>query len=194
MNRLSFVSGLLSCLIMMTVSADNNLLVIEDFQSTDPSENASEWRLVEDGVMGGVSRGDMTWEVVQDKRCLRLTGVVSTQNNGGFIQLNRTVDKDLAKLFPGYTGIELDVLGNNESYNVHLKQRGMFLPWQSFRSTIVATDEWQKIKVPFDTFIPYKTSQKLKPDKINQMAIVGIGRDFNADVCVAEIRLYRKPD
>lgn len=191
MNRLPFLSGLLACLIMMPLSANNNLLVIEDFQSTDPSENASEWRLVEDGVMGGVSRGDMEWEVVQDKRCLRLTGLVSTKNNGGFIQVNRAIDKELAKSFPAYTGIELDVLGNNESYNVHLKQRGMFLPWQSFRSTIIANEEWQTIKIPFDSFTPYKTSQKLKPEKINQIAILGIGRDFDADVCVAAIWLYR---
>lgn len=191
MKLLSLLSGLIATLITMNVFADNNSLVIEDFQSPDPSEYSSEWRLVEDGVMGGVSKGDMEWAVVQDKRCLRLTGVVSTQNNGGFIQLNRTVDKDLAKLFPGYTGIELEVLGNNESYNVHLKQRGMFLPWQSFRSTLVAKDEWQQIKVPFASFSPYKTSQKLKPEKINQLAIVGIGREFNADVCLATIRLYR---
>lgn len=191
MKLLSLLSGLIATLITMNVFADNNSLVIEDFQSPDPSEYSSEWRLVEDGVMGGVSKGDMEWAVVQDKRCLRLTGVVSTQNNGGFIQLNRTVDKDLAKLFPGYTGIELEVLGNNESYNVHLKQRGMFLPWQSFRSTLVAKDEWQQVKVPFASFTPYKTSQKLKPEKINQLAIVGIGREFNADVCLATIRLYR---
>jgi len=191
MKLLSLLSGLIATSITMNVFADNNPLVIEDFQSPDPSEYSSEWRLVEDGVMGGVSKGDMEWAVVQDKRCLRLTGVVSTQNNGGFIQLNRTVDKDLAKLFPGYTGIALEVLGNNESYNVHLKQRGLFLPWQSFRSTLVAKDEWQQIKVPFASFTPYKTSQKLKPEKINQLAIVGIGREFNADVCVAAIRLYR---
>lgn len=191
MKLLSLLSGLIATLITMNVFADNNSLVIEDFQSPDPSEYSSEWRLVEDGVMGGVSKGDMEWAVVQDKRCLRLTGVVSTQNNGGFIQLNRAIDKELAKSFPGYTGIELEVLGNNESYNVHLKQRGMFLPWQSFRSTLVAKDEWQQVKVPFASFTPYKTSQKLKPEKINQLAIVGIGREFNADVCLATIRLYR---
>jgi hypothetical protein len=191
MKLLSLLSGLIATSITMSVLADNNYLLIEDFQSPEPSEYSSEWRLVEDGVMGGVSQGVMEWAVVQDKRCLRLTGLVSTKNNGGFIQLNRPVDKGLAKVFSGYTGIELEILGNNESYNVHLKQRGLFLPWQSFRSTIVAKDEWQQIKVPFDSFTPYKTSQKLKPEKINQIAIVGIGRDFNADVCVAAIRLYR---
>lgn len=190
-ETLILFSGLIAILFAMNVSAENKQLVIEDFQSMALSENPTEWRLVQDSVMGGVSRGEMTWALLRDRRCLRLKGVVSTENNGGFIQVNRPIDKTLAKDFSGFTGIELEVFGNNERYNVHLKQRGMFLPWQSLRSGFLAKDEWQQIKVPFDSFTAYKTSQILKPEKINQLAIVGIGRDFQADVCVAAIRLYR---
>lgn len=175
----------------MTASADNDRLMIADFQISGGQGQSSGWRLVEDGVMGGVSRGSMALMPLDGQNCLRLMGQVSTENNGGFIQLSYSVDSKLAQQFPNYTGIEIKLRGNNESYNIHLKQRGLFLPWQSFRSSIFAKDEWQLLKVPFDSFEPYKTSQTLKLGKINQLALLAIGRDFDADVCIASIYLYR---
>jgi len=50
------------------------------------------WRYIADGVMGGVSQGRA--EITQDG--LRLSGVVSTDNNGGFIQVRHMLQQALS--------------------------------------------------------------------------------------------------
>ena len=172
------------------IMADTDLLIIDDFEHTNQS-TMDNWDLVEDGVMGGVSRGNAEWSQHQGKSCLRLSGNVSTKNNGGFIQVRRGIDRVLAQTASEYVGIELLVAGNNEAYNLHLKQKGLFFPWQSFRATFTAKQEWQTIRLPFEEFAAYRTSSGLKPDKMTQLALVAIGRDFEADICIASISLYR---
>ncbi len=49
------------------------------------------WQYVSDRVMGGVSDGQVTLEQDGDMYFARLTGNVSTANNGGFIQLRAGV-------------------------------------------------------------------------------------------------------
>ena len=174
----------------MQVMAESESYIVDDFSDTGRS-SVPHWDLVEDGVMGGVSTGHAEWSQHRNKSCLRLSGNVSTRNNGGFIQVRRDINQSLASIASEYTGIELVVAGNNETYNLHLKQKGLFFPWQSFRATFTATQEWQTIRLPFDQFKGYKTSSSLKPEKLNQLSLVAIGRDFEADVCLASVRLYR---
>ena len=174
----------------MPVMAEDETYLVDDFGVPGQS-SVSHWDLVEDGVMGGVSTGHAEWSQHRNKSCLRLSGNVSTRNNGGFIQIRRDINQSLASIATEYTGIELVVAGNNEVYNLHLKQKGLFFPWQSFRATFTTTKEWQTIRLPFEQFKGYKTSSSLKPEKLNQLALVAIGRDFEADVCLASIRLYR---
>jgi hypothetical protein len=189
MKPIILVTTLLISLSMPVMAEDESYLV-DDFSAPGQS-SVSHWDLVEDGVMGGVSTGNGEWSQHRNKSCLRLSGNVSTRNNGGFIQVRRDINQSLASIATGYTGIELVVAGNNEVYNLHLKQKGLFFPWQSFRASFTASQEWQVIRLPFDKFKGYKTSSSLKPAKLNQLALVAIGRDFEADVCLASIRLYR---
>jgi hypothetical protein len=174
----------------MPSMADTDFLLVDDFENADQLPH-NHWKLVEDGVMGGVSTGIVELSQYQGKPCLRLSGSISTKNNGGFIQVRREIDPTLAKTASEYAGIELLVAGNNEAYNLHLKQKGLFFPWQSFRATFTAKQEWQSIRLPFDKFEAYRTSSSLQPSKMTQLALVAIGRDFEADVCIASIGLYR---
>jgi len=45
------------------------------------------WRGFSDRVMGGVSRETVSHEVIDGECCVRLTGEVRLDNNGGFIQM-----------------------------------------------------------------------------------------------------------
>ena len=76
--------------------------------------------------------------------------MVSTQNNGGFIQF-RT---DLKNLDKDIQGIYARVKGNNQQYFIHLRTRGTILPWQYYQSAFMASDQWQIIKLPLDSFAP----------------------------------------
>ncbi len=149
------------------------------------------WRLVTDGVMGGVSRGVVQVGERDGRACINLSGRVSTDNNGGFIQAALDVDKADAERLSDFAGVRIDVIGNGETYNVHLRSSDLWLPWQSFRATFEATPQWRTLHLPFDTFSAYKTGSALRAERIRRLGVVAIGRDFDADLCIAGAAFYR---
>jgi len=76
--------------------------------------------------MGGVSKGQVRFETVDGKQVLKLTGTVSTENRGGFIQARLPLQNPLPETTEG---IGLKVKGNNQKYFVHLRTAGSVLPW-----------------------------------------------------------------
>ena len=48
---------------------------------------ARRWRFFSDQVMGGVSSGALHFDHDDIRNWARMTGMVSTENNGGFIQM-----------------------------------------------------------------------------------------------------------
>jgi hypothetical protein len=151
------------------------------------------WRLVTDNVMGGVSAGELTIDEIDNRSCLRLRGDVSTKKNGGFIQAALDLESGLAGDASAYEGVVIEVYGNGESYNLHLRQDGLWLPWQAFRTSFTALPQWQTHYLPFADFTAYKTSAKLNPDRLTRIGLVAIGRDFAADLCLGKIGYYRSP-
>ena len=71
------------------------------------------WAYLADTVMGGVSQGSAEF----DAGALRLTGKVSTENNGGFIQVRTRIDPSDSK---EKTGIKIKVKGNGDVYYLSL--------------------------------------------------------------------------
>ena len=152
---------------------------------------ADDWRLVTDNVMGGVSHGVLRRVQVDGKECIRLSGEVSTANNGGFIQMALDIDNPVAMKATAYDGIRVNVYGNAEQYNMHLRTQDLRLPWQAYRKTFSATATWQQIDLPFNSFMPYKTTARLNVDRLKRIGIVAIGREFSADICVGSLGFYR---
>ncbi len=156
-------------------------------QRTLPLDN---WRLVTDGVMGGVSQGRFERIRRDGRDCLHLSGLVSNENNGGFIQIAKDLEaKDLADITE-FEGLRLWVSGNGEAYNVHLRTEGLWFPWQAYRATFEAGAEWSIVDIPFERFEQYKTGQQLQTIKLKRIGIVAIGREFEADLCVAQLAFY----
>jgi len=152
---------------------------------------ADAWQLVTDGVMGGVSRGTLATTRVDGAACQQLQGEVSTANNGGFIQAAQDVDASMAERLGGYTGLRVTLRGNGEAYNLHLRTADLWLPWQSYRTTVTVAPHWQTFDLPFSSFEPYKTRTSLRPERLRRVGVVAIGRDFAADVCIGEAAFYR---
>jgi len=166
-------------------------LIIDDRSSDDLHSNlGSPWRLVTDQVMGGVSNGQLTLDSYHDRNCLRMRGAVSTENNGGFVQMVLNLANDKRFDASAYAGIELEVAGNDESYNIHLRTSDLWLPWQSYRASFKALTDWQTIRIPFAELMAYKTTSKFRQDRLKRIGLLGIGRDFQADLCLAAIRFY----
>lgn len=147
-------------------------------------------RLVTDGVMGGVSRGRLLADVVDGRRCLRLQGSVRTANNGGFVQAAVDLLPDGGLLdASALAGVLLTVRGNAEHYNLHLRSADLDRPWQSFRCGFEAPPEWRQLWRPFDRFAPHRTERALDLHRLRRLGVVAIGREFEADLCIARIAL-----
>jgi hypothetical protein len=178
--------------VLVTLSVRGaDVLLIDDFENPNGlSRLGTPWRLVTDGVMGGISRGSTSLEAVAGRRALCLRGDVRLENNGGFVQvaldLSVTGDFDAS----AYTGIRLIARGNDETYNLHLKSADVRFPWQSYRSTFLAVPEWREIRLPFEGFEPHRLELPLDRARLRRLGLVAIGRAFAADVCVGQVGFY----
>lgn len=141
--------------------------------------------------MGGVSNAQMTRTVIDGRPALCLSGTVSLENNGGFVQMNLDLSPDGGLLDAGtFNGVRLIVRGNGAEYKVHLKTTATHLPWQSYRAGFTTKPEWQEVRLPFSAFEPHRLVPTLDPARLKRLGIVAIGQAMTADVCVAEISLY----
>ncbi len=157
--------------------------VIDDRSGPAPAA----WRFFTDGVMGGVSLGSMTSEVVAGRPALCLRGQVRLENNGGFIQMALPVLPPLGD----WQAIELDVFGNGRRYGLHLRTAAMTLPWQAWRAMFVAAPAWQTLRLPLASFAPHRCGGTLSSGDVRRIGIVALGERFDAEVCVARLAWVR---
>ncbi len=143
------------------------------------------WAYLADTVMGGVSKGSAEFAA----GAIRLTGQVSTKNNGGFIQVRTRIDPSEPR---GKIGIKIKVKGNGDVYYLHIRNASARLPWHYYTASFQTSEKWKDIKIPFDKFEKSATfmSRKLKADTIKTIGLVAYGKDHNADVSIANLEFY----
>jgi len=180
----------LFCFCGATVMADERLIIDDRSSGTLESALGSSWRMFTDGVMGGVSTGTLTPASIDQRDCLRLQGDVRLENNGGFVQAALDVEDTPAEDASAYTGIEIEVYGNDETYNLHLRTGDLWLPWQSYRATFAAPARWQTLQLPFAEFSGYRTGKPLDVTELERIGVVAIGRAFTADLCIGRVGFY----
>lgn len=194
-RRHAWLHGLTGLLLLCPVTlmaADDTMNLIDDRQSGDLQATiGTQWRLITDGVMGGVSRGSLNPAEVAGRGCLRLQGEVSLENNGGFIQAALGLAPSGVLDASAWDGVELDVYGNGEAYNVHLKTSRVWLPWQHYRASFMAAPGWHTVRVPFAAFEGYRIDAELDPARLERIGIVAYGRAFTADLCIGRVAFYR---
>ncbi len=169
-----------------------NDMLIDDFsEAALVSKLDTPWRFVSDQVMGGISQGQIIREIIGGHNSLHLRGMVSLENNGGFIQA--ALDLNVAgKEFDGsaFTGLCLSVRGNNEKYGLHLRTSDCIRPWQSYRTEFHAGAKWRSIEIPFHDFHPYRIEKPFNTGRLKRIGLVAIGRKFNADLALSRISFY----
>ncbi|MEM6889325.1 MAG: CIA30 family protein [Pseudomonadota bacterium] len=158
--------------------------VFENFEN----EAETRWEFITDGVMGGVSDGSAVMARIDGDPALRMTGTVSTENNGGFIQTRRMLPDGLPL---GTTAIELDVRGNSQPYYVFIRTSEMTRPWYFYNARFEAGTEWETIRLPLSAFERSHAhlSEAIVPEDGISIGLVAYGRDYEADLMVREIRL-----
>lgn len=147
------------------------------------------WRYFSDQVMGGVSEGQAQVAGQEGAQHLRLTGLVSTANRGGFIQVRGEL---VAPLPEGAQGVVVRVKGNGEGYFIHLRTRGTMLPWQYYQAPIPSGATWQELRVPFTAFHASGAMLRDVPraGDIKSLAAVAYGRDHEADLSFLWVGVY----
>ncbi|MDU8913713.1 CIA30 family protein [Aestuariicoccus sp. MJ-SS9] len=174
---------LLICIAPIATSAED--IVIETFEE----QPESRWRFFTDGVMGGVSTGNVTF-VQEDKQThANMTGNVSTANNGGFIQIRLDLPDGAVK---DAKGVRLIVRGNDQRYFVHLRTNGTVLPWHYFQAGFDVTEVWEEVRLPLNVFERSGRMLRAVPRAggLTSVAVVAFGRDHRVDIDVREIGFY----
>ena len=156
------------------------------------ADSGKYWQYVSDRVMGGVSDGRVDLENDGEMYYARLTGNVSTANNGGFIQLRAGVsfansEKDGKNL----QGVRLNVKGNSETYYIHIRTNENWSPSDYYSATFKADSEWKMIDLPFNKFErKWSKNSTLDAKNIRSFGIVAYGKDYVSDVSVSTIEFY----
>lgn len=132
----------------------------------DRADEAS-WDVVNDGVMGGRSRG---FVAVEDGT-LRFTGTLVTQG-GGFTSVRARREVDLS----GHAGLELRVRGGGRSFEVELddglRNYGRSV---SRRAAFPTTAEWTTVRVPFSALRSTVFGRAVSAPPIDLARIRGVG-------------------
>jgi hypothetical protein len=168
-------------------------MLIDDF--SDPglvSKLGTRWRGVSGRVMGGLSEPSVTKTEKDGRPCLRLTGDVRLENNGGFIKATCDLaDPDRVIDLSGYTGLCLSLRGNGERYCASLRTPDAARPWQSYRAEFWAGPDWRSITLPFKAFTPHRFTLPVDRASVTRLGLLAIGRAFRADLAVSEVSFYR---
>lgn len=123
--------------------AQNDAWIVE-FESRRPNE----WRVVNDGVMGGLSQSRM--RITPDDTGV-FEGHVSLENNGGFAMVRLPLDRlDLSR----YAAIAVRVKGDGHRYRLRLRTDQSFDGVAYQASFETRDDEWQVIELPLSGFEP----------------------------------------
>lgn len=187
MQILKFISAVCVCAAAVfhgTTASAQNLLA-----GSSQTQFSRTWDFISDGVMGGVSQGDVALRNENGYSFARMTGTVSTKNQGGFIQFRRKLESAPPA---DSSGIRLVVRGNGEPYYVHVRTQGMLVPWQYFQVSFPTSQDWMVVRLPWSSFRPSGALMRStpKPTSITSIGIVAYGRDHTAEVEVREVSLY----
>lgn len=120
------------------------------FDFSGPSAAVQEiWGAIDDVVMGGVSSSKIKLEGV----CAVFTGVVSTENNGGFASV-RTRNFDPPPDLSAYEGVELQIRGDGKRYKFIIRDSDRWDGIGYSYSFDTQPDQWITVKIPFTDLIP----------------------------------------
>jgi Complex I intermediate-associated protein 30 (CIA30) len=136
-----------------------------DFRKPTESLRAL-WGVLNDGVMGGRS----TSTVELEPGGLAFSGVVSTENSGGFASI-RTRNFEPALDLSAYSGFRLSVKGDGQRYKVFLRDR---TAWDSVAyaySFDTLADQWTSVQIPFAAMKPVQRAKVIQAQPLDSAQI-----------------------
>ncbi len=168
---------------------------IDDFSTEDQvSSLGTRWALRTDRISGGASAGKMQFEPAEGQTVLHLTGSVASADRGGFIAAQLGLDPRGRNFSAhGFAGLRLRVKGNGQSYSIRLRTKDTRFVTQYYEAVFQTSGQWQEVKLPFTQFVPASVAAPLDPIALRTVAVVAAGKNFDADIQVANLSFYREP-
>ena len=124
--------------------------IIYDFNK---NSSKSDWTIVDDGVMGGESRG--TFSINADGNGV-FAGTVSLENNGGFSSVRYLCNKIKTT---NNSKVKIRLKGDGKEYQFRLKDK--YNSYYSYITTFKTSGEWQTIEIKLSDLHPSFRGQKL---------------------------------
>lgn len=129
------------------------------------------WKVVNDGVMGGLSKGELT---SNQAGVMVFRGMLKLENNGGFSTFR---SGDLKLDLSGHLGLLLRVKGDGRTYQVRLATDAVFRGMEVSFATEISTikGEWVEVKVPFANFKGSFRGLELPKEELDASKVRRIG-------------------
>jgi hypothetical protein len=129
--------------ILLTVLFFMTTTTLFDFNKT---ANISNWKIVDDVVMGGRSSGHFE---INDAGHGKFSGLISLENNGGFSSLRYNFKtKDVS----AYSHFKIRLKGDGNNYQFRVKNSSQ--DYASYIYEFETTNEWMTIEIPFTAMDP----------------------------------------
>lgn len=157
---------LLSIIMMAGTDAVNN----STYDSLFNKQRSDLWRIVNDGVMGGISTSTMQ---IEDNSAF-FSGQLSLENNGGFASV---AYRGLDGVSVAATGIYVDVSGDARDFQLRLRMSG-FVDGISYRVFFQPQTESKRLYFEFSEFEAVFRGRRvlnapaLEPQQIRQLGFL----------------------
>lgn len=161
-------------------------MILADFSLPDTPP----WRCFTDRVMGGRSDATASVSDVQGRRALRLTGQLSLENRGGFVQVARQLGERGA-LFDAthFHAIRLTVCGHAPATLIHLRSADTIFPWSHYAAAFTLPAAWGQVDVPFAAFEPSGMAKPLDRSALTRIGVVAGKAAGPVDIGIARVEL-----
>lgn len=155
-------------LILFTLSscmtANNEAKKIYQFNSNSEKKD---WRIVNDGVMGGLSKGK--FEINSSSNGL-FSGSVSLENNGGFTMIQHELQKPIK--VKNATKLKLELKGDGKNYQFRVKSK--LNEYYSYVKYFETKGEWETVDIPLSDLEASFRGGKLDMPSFDQKEIAQI--------------------
>jgi uncharacterized surface protein with fasciclin (FAS1) repeats len=162
-------SGLYAVLFTALLTQSPLMAARQSFGSFPKDETLKAWTSVNDGVMGGVSKGGFT---ISEEETLLFRGELSLENNGGFASIRtKQAELDLS----GASALVVKARGDGRTYWIDLRAKDQ-MSASSYRGYLTTkSGEWTEVTVPLADFKLQAFGRDLPAKPLAADALVAVG-------------------
>lgn len=134
--------------------------ILFDFSTTS---NLKNWRIVDDGVMGGRSNGNFS---INEEGYGEFSGVISLKNNGGFSSVRYNFEKVSVS---ENSKVCIKLKGDGKEYQFRIKQNSN--DYYSYILPFKTSGEWETVELNLNDMYPSFRGRKLNMPNFSENSI-----------------------